>query len=47
VPLLDAHIPHYEVWERHSVALPVTPAQALEIALAAPAAPDPIVGRRA
>jgi hypothetical protein len=44
VPLLDAHIPQYEVWERHSVALPVTPERALEIALDAPAAPDWIVG---
>lgn len=43
MPLLDAHVPAYEVWERHSVALPVPPERALEIALASPAAPDWIV----
>jgi hypothetical protein len=43
VPLLDAHIPKHEAWERHSVALRVTPQRALEIALATPAAPDWIV----
>jgi hypothetical protein len=40
---LDTVLPEYEVWERHSVALPLTPEQALAVALAAPAAPDPIV----
>jgi hypothetical protein len=43
VPLLDQHVPAYEVWERHSVALPVPPEQALAVALASPAAPDWIV----
>jgi hypothetical protein len=43
VPLLDAHVSEYEVWERHSVALPVTPERALEVALSTPAAPDRIV----
>jgi hypothetical protein len=43
VPLLDTVLPEYEVWERHAVALPVSPQQALEVALAAPAAPDRIV----
>ena len=42
--LLDAVVPEYEVWERHSVALPVAPERALELALATPAAPDRIVG---
>ena len=41
--LLDTVVPEYEVWERHSVALPVSPPRALEVALAAPAAPDRIV----
>jgi hypothetical protein len=43
VPLLDTVVPEYEVWERHSVALPVSPERALEVALASPAAPDWIV----
>jgi hypothetical protein len=43
VPLLDQHVPEYEVWERHSVALPVPPRRALAVALASPAAPDRIV----
>jgi hypothetical protein len=43
VPLLDTVLPDYEVRERHSVALPVSPERALEVALAAPAAPDRIV----
>jgi hypothetical protein len=43
VPLLDEHVPNYEVWERHSVALPLAPERALEVALASPAAPDPVV----
>jgi hypothetical protein len=41
--LLDTVVPEYEVWERHSVALPVVPERALELALASPAAPDRIV----
>ena len=41
--LLDEHLPEYHVWERHQVALPVPPERALELALAAPAAPDRIV----
>ena len=41
--LLDTVVPEYEVWERHSVALPVVPKRALEVALATPAAPDWIV----
>jgi hypothetical protein len=43
VRLLDEHVPVYEVWERHSVALPVAPDKALQLALATPAAPDAIV----
>jgi hypothetical protein len=43
VPLLDQHVPEYEVWERHSVALPVPAERALAVALASPAAPDRIV----
>jgi hypothetical protein len=43
VPLLDTVVPKYEVWERHSVALPLVPERALEVALASPAAPDSIV----
>jgi hypothetical protein len=43
VPLLDEYVPDYEVWERHQVALPVTPERALAVALASPAAPDRIV----
>jgi hypothetical protein len=43
VRLLDRHLPTYDVWERHSVALPVQPKRALELALSAPAAPDWIV----
>jgi hypothetical protein len=43
LPLLDQHVPVYHVWERHSVALPVLPEQALEAALGSPAAPDWIV----
>jgi hypothetical protein len=43
VALLDQFVPEYEVWERHQVALPVSPERALEVALASPAAPDPIV----
>jgi hypothetical protein len=43
VPLLDTVVPEYEVGERHSVALPVVPERALEVALASPAAPDWIV----
>jgi hypothetical protein len=43
VRLLDEHVPVYEVWERHSVALPVAPERALQPALAAPAAPAAIV----
>lgn len=41
--LLDEHLPEYEVRERHRVALPVPPERALELALAAPAAPDRLV----
>jgi hypothetical protein len=40
---LDTVVPEYEVWERHSVALPVSPRRALDVALATPAAPDRIV----
>jgi hypothetical protein len=43
VPLLDEHLPDFEVWERHSVALSVPPVRALELALSSPAAPDWIV----
>jgi hypothetical protein len=43
VPLLDTVVPDYEVRERHSVALPLPPERALEVALATPAAPDRIV----
>ena len=43
MPLLDTVVPEYEVWERHSVALPVSPGRALEVALASRAAPDRIV----
>lgn len=43
VALLDTVVPEYEVWERHSVALPVPPDCALAVALASPAAPDRIV----
>jgi hypothetical protein len=43
VALLDEFVPSYEVWERHQVALPVSPERALQIALASPAAPDRIV----
>ncbi len=43
MPLLDQHVPDYEVWERHQVALPVSPERALQVALASPAAPDRIV----
>lgn len=43
VALLDTVVPEYEVWERHSVALPVPPERALAVALASPAAPDRIV----
>ena len=41
--LLDTVVPEYEVWERHSVALPVSPRRALEVALSTSAAPDRIV----
>jgi hypothetical protein len=43
VPLLDTVIPEYDVWERHSVALPVAPERALQVVLSTPAAPDRIV----
>ena len=43
MPLLDEHVSEYEVWERHSVALPLSPVRALQLALASPAAPDRIV----
>jgi hypothetical protein len=43
VPLLDQHVPDYEVWERHSVTLRLPPERALAVALASPAAPDRIV----
>jgi hypothetical protein len=43
VVLLDTVVPEYDVWERHSVALPVSPPRALQVALSAPAAPDRIV----
>jgi hypothetical protein len=43
VPLLDTVVPEYEVRERHQVALPLPPERALALALASPAAPDPIV----
>jgi hypothetical protein len=36
VPLLDEHVPDFEVWERHELALPVSPEQAPQGALAAP-----------
>jgi hypothetical protein len=42
VVLLDTVVPEYEVWERHSVALPVSPPRALEVVLSTPAAPDRI-----
>ena len=41
--LLDTVVPEYDVWERHSVALPVSPRRALEVALSTPAAPDRVV----
>jgi hypothetical protein len=40
VPLIDDWLPDFDVGERHEVALPVPPERALELALAAPAAPD-------
>lgn len=43
MPLLDEFVPDYEVWERHRVALPVSPERALEVALSSSAAPDRIV----
>jgi hypothetical protein len=43
VPLIDDWLPHFDVGERHDVALPVEPERALELALAAPAAPDRLV----
>ena len=35
MPLLDEHVPDYEVWERHEVALPVSPERAPQAVLAA------------
>ena len=32
MPLLDTVVPEYEAWERHSVALPVAPERALQVA---------------
>jgi hypothetical protein len=40
VPLIDEWLPEFDVHERHSVALPVDPERALELALSTPAAPD-------
>jgi hypothetical protein len=44
VPLIEDWLPEFDVGERHDVALPVEPERALELALAAPAVPDRIVG---
>jgi hypothetical protein len=43
VPLIDDWLPDFDVSERHDVAVPVDPERALELALAAPAAPDGVV----
>ena len=40
---IDAVLPSYDVHEVHSVVLPVTPEEALRLALALPVAPDRIV----
>ncbi|MGH2993821.1 MAG: hypothetical protein ACRDL1_09830 [Solirubrobacterales bacterium] len=46
MPLIDRHLPatSADFAERHERAVEVTAERALEIGLAAPAAPDPIVG---
>jgi hypothetical protein len=40
---IDSWLPTFDVGERHEVALPVSPEQALTLALAVPAAPDGFV----
>ena len=43
MPLIDDWLPDYDVGERHDVALPLEPEQALRLALATPAASDRVV----
>ncbi len=43
MPAIDDLLPRFDFREAHSIALTVAPERALELALAAPAAPDPIV----
>jgi hypothetical protein len=43
VPPLDRWLPEFDVHERHERLLPVSPERALQIVLAVPAAPDPVV----
>jgi hypothetical protein len=43
VPLIDEWLPRFDVHERHKVEVAAPPEQALELALAIPAAPDRIV----
>jgi hypothetical protein len=43
VPLIDDWLPEFDVGERHDIALPLSPEDALELALATPAAPDRFV----
>jgi len=43
VAALDRFLPEWDVHEVHSIELPVTPARAVELALAAPSVPDGIV----
>ena len=43
MPLLDDWLPEFDVGERHESVVAADPERALELALAAPVAPDPIV----
>jgi hypothetical protein len=44
VPLIDDWLPEFDVGERHDAAVAAEPERAIDIALAAPAAPDRFVG---
>jgi hypothetical protein len=44
VPLIDDWLPEFDVGERHDAAVAAEPEQALDLALATPAAPDRLVG---
>lgn len=44
MPPLDRWLPEFGFSERHARGLPVSPERALEVVIAMPAAPDPVVG---